>query len=58
MKVNAYISDLFFHTEHETEDGEYSNLHDEADDFIFSLKNLGVSVPSIEELKVDLINRL
>lgn len=57
MSVNAYISDLFFNTQHEN-DGEYNNLDGEASDLIQALGSLGVETPSVNDLVADFYDRL
>lgn len=59
MKVDVNISDLFFNTEHfYSYDGGHTGIKDEANDFLDSLRRLGVEVPTSEDLIQDFFNRV
>lgn len=57
--MNPAISDLFFNTQHTSQNGEYPDLHREAEEFVGSLEQLGLAESvTAEELVQDFEDRL
>ena len=59
MTVDCNISDLFFNTQLQLDaSGEYSEIENEAADFLNCLTQLGVPTPTVDELVADFRDRL